>query len=276
MNIYFMLSWNCNYILRFLKIYFICERYPFDYKNPAGYCLCMIIQTTTLFLFAKIMYSVIILTIGFCQFVGFVLDLETNLREFNDNLVACEEKRKKLKNKRSKKLILKELHEERLKLIKQLTEIIRFHTEAKELSIKDFPSTFLICVIDCWWHTWKFVNLTFIWNSFLICYLLIGDWSSVMQTIFVIFVNMIVLYGLCYFGDCVTQRFDDVGDALYQLAWYLLSENIQRMLPTMIAFAQKKSPRSRLCWYSFDATDFYSGILCTVCQFSRCWPNITI
>lgn len=48
------------------------------------------------------------------------------------------------------------------------------------------------------------------------------------------------LYLFCHFGDAVTQRFDQLGDEMYQVSWYLLSLHLQNDWPMMIALGQKK------------------------------------
>lgn len=48
------------------------------------------------------------------------------------------------------------------------------------------------------------------------------------------------LYLFCYFGDQVTQRFEDVGDSVYELSWYLLPLDMQKRLPMVIALTQRR------------------------------------
>lgn len=50
----------------------------------------------------------------------------------------------------------------------------------------------------------------------------------------------IALYLFCHFGDQVTQRFEDVSEAVYQLSWYSLPLELQKHLPTVIAMSQKR------------------------------------
>lgn len=44
----------------------------------------------------------------------------------------------------------------------------------------------------------------------------------------------------CYFGTEVTQRFEDVADAVYQLEWYHLPLDIHKNLPLILALTHKK------------------------------------
>lgn len=43
----------------------------------------------------------------------------------------------------------------------------------------------------------------------------------------------------CHFGGKMTQRFEDVGNAVYQLLWYRLPLNMQNDLRMMILLSQK-------------------------------------
>lgn len=51
---------------------------------------------------------------------------------------------------------------------------------------------------------------------------------------------MVSLYLYCHFGDQVTQRFEDIGDAVYQIDWYALPLDMQKNLPMVIALTQKR------------------------------------
>lgn len=66
------------------------------------------------------------------------------------------------------------------------------------------------------------------------------DIAGILQSITIIQMTVITLYLFCYFGDLVTQRFDDVGEGVYQLPWYLLPLELQKHLPMVIAVAQKR------------------------------------
>lgn len=62
---------------------------------------------------------------------------------------------------------------------------------------------------------------------------------GIVRVVLIALVVAPALYGICYSGDQVTQRFGDVGDAIYQLTWYELPLDMQKNIPTMIAIAHK-------------------------------------
>lgn len=49
-----------------------------------------------------------------------------------------------------------------------------------------------------------------------------------------------ILFQFCHFGNRVTQRYEDVGDAVYRMAWYALPLDMQKRLPVSIAISQKR------------------------------------
>lgn len=67
-----------------------------------------------------------------------------------------------------------------------------------------------------------------------------GHFTSSLQTLVLILLIMVSLYLYCHFGDQVTQRFEDVGDAVYQIDWYALPLDMQKNLPMVIALTQKR------------------------------------
>lgn len=67
-----------------------------------------------------------------------------------------------------------------------------------------------------------------------------GDFSdNLRMTVYAILI-FLKLYIFCHFGDQVTQRFEMIGDNVYQLAWYMLPLDVQKQLPMVIALAQKR------------------------------------
>lgn len=52
-------------------------------------------------------------------------------------------------------------------------------------------------------------------------------------------VTTLALFLFCDFGNRVTQRYEDVGDKVYQMAWYSFPLNIQKKLKSTIAISQK-------------------------------------
>lgn len=53
-------------------------------------------------------------------------------------------------------------------------------------------------------------------------------------------VHLPVLYVFCDIGEHVTQRFEGLGDQVYQLDWHTLPLDMQRDLAIVIALAQKR------------------------------------
>lgn len=67
-----------------------------------------------------------------------------------------------------------------------------------------------------------------------------GDSADALQ-IGISFVSLLpTLFLFCYIGDRVTQRFENIGDAVYQLEWYTLPLDMQRSLAIVIALAQRR------------------------------------
>lgn len=67
----------------------------------------------------------------------------------------------------------------------------------------------------------------------------VGDVVGIIRVGIIAIFTVPALYGICNFGDQVTQRFEDVGDAIYQLTWYELPPDLRKYIPTMISIAQK-------------------------------------
>lgn len=59
-----------------------------------------------------------------------------------------------------------------------------------------------------------------------------------MRGAFLVITLKMFLYLICYFGDNVTERIEDVGTAAYQLAWYVLPVDKQRDLSMLIGASQ--------------------------------------
>lgn len=67
-----------------------------------------------------------------------------------------------------------------------------------------------------------------------------GDIMGLVQIIIILISHTLSQYLFCHFGDRVTQRFEEIGDALYNISWYLLPPKVQKHLPVAIANAQKR------------------------------------
>lgn len=51
--------------------------------------------------------------------------------------------------------------------------------------------------------------------------------------------SFLFIFIICEFGERVSGTFNGINDALDQFDWYLLSIEAQKMLPTIINFAQQ-------------------------------------
>lgn len=71
-------------------------------------------------------------------------------------------------------------------------------------------------------------------------------------------VTILWLFLLCHFGSHLTEQFDHFGDAVYQLDWYMLSLEQQKLLPTLLALINKPV-----------FLEGYGGIQCTWQLFTK-------
>ena len=116
----------CNSIIKVLSInqlksFIFLISYPFDWKTPLGYVVCVFIQVITLIAAIDLYVSVVVLTIGFCMLIAdFASDIKEKLRQFNRILISSDEL----------------TTDDRIVLKKRLSEFIEFHSEARELSAK--------------------------------------------------------------------------------------------------------------------------------------------
>lgn len=53
-------------------------------------------------------------------------------------------------------------------------------------------------------------------------------------------VVILFLYVFCHFGDQITQQFNDVQDAVFNMAWYKFPLEMQKNIPMIISLAQKE------------------------------------
>lgn len=51
--------------------------------------------------------------------------------------------------------------------------------------------------------------------------------------------NLTCLYVFCHYGNQVTQRFQDIARAIYQLNWYELPYDMKKTIPMIISLSQK-------------------------------------
>lgn len=92
----------------------------FDWRTPHGYMACMILQTLNCYATVCLYACTLTLNMGISMLASdFVLDIEKSLRHLNEDLSKA--------NGRDLQT--------QLKINEQFVDTIRFHSEAKELSI---------------------------------------------------------------------------------------------------------------------------------------------
>lgn len=60
-----------------------------------------------------------------------------------------------------------------------------------------------------------------------------------MVLLYNIFWSFVIIFGVCKFGQSVSDAFDDIRYEIDQLRWYYLPTRMQQMLPTLMIVAQK-------------------------------------
>lgn len=94
-------------------------RLPFDWKSPAGYFGCVLMQIPIALSVRELFLSVMLLFLGFCvSATTFISDLECNLTQLNTKLIA----------RNGMTLTIGEQIENKIRTI----ELIRFHAEIRE------------------------------------------------------------------------------------------------------------------------------------------------
>lgn len=64
------------------------------------------------------------------------------------------------------------------------------------------------------------------------------DLSGILRLLFVGSSIISWLFIFCELGNQVTQRYDVLGDSIYDISWYMLPLNTQQYLPMVISIAQ--------------------------------------
>lgn len=54
-----------------------------------------------------------------------------------------------------------------------------------------------------------------------------------------VFWSFVIIYGVCKFGQEVSDAFDDIRYEIEQIRWYYLPSQMQQMLPTIMIVAQQ-------------------------------------
>lgn len=110
-----------NFSLSFINSVYIHAiwRYPFDWRTPNGYVLCMFIQSVEASVIVLCIAATLPLIVGVCMFAGdFVLDIEHNLHELNEQFVGA----------KGRPMSFQEIVRTKEKLI----DNIQFHSDARE------------------------------------------------------------------------------------------------------------------------------------------------
>ncbi|XP_055304930.1 uncharacterized protein LOC129569791 [Sitodiplosis mosellana] len=67
-----------------------------------------------------------------------------------------------------------------------------------------------------------------------------GDFVGILQGGVSVLISLFPFFLFCHFGGEITQQFDDIGNAVYQLEWYRLPLDMQKDLQIVIALAQER------------------------------------
>lgn len=106
---------------KYLRQLILIIRYPFDWKTPFGYAVCVLIQLCSSYAMIEVYNVCLVLTTGMCMLIAdFASDIKEKLRQFNKILISLEDG--------------KLTAEDRAILTKKLNEIIEFYSEARQLS----------------------------------------------------------------------------------------------------------------------------------------------
>ena len=62
---------------------------------------------------------------------------------------------------------------------------------------------------------------------------------GILQVGIAVFGSLFPFFLFCHFGGKITQHFEDIGNAVYQMEWYRLPLDMQKDLQIVIALAQK-------------------------------------
>lgn len=66
-----------------------------------------------------------------------------------------------------------------------------------------------------------------------------GDIIGILQIAMTSLSSLLPFFLFCHFGGNITQQFEEIGDAAYQLEWYRLPLDMQKDIRIVIAAAQK-------------------------------------
>lgn len=67
-----------------------------------------------------------------------------------------------------------------------------------------------------------------------------GTYSGLPQMVSTLSFVILLLFLFCYSGTQVTERFNDIGDEVYALEWYVLPLNLQRNIPMIMALSNQE------------------------------------
>lgn len=66
-----------------------------------------------------------------------------------------------------------------------------------------------------------------------------ADTVEILQIGLQVIASMFPIFLFCHFGGKITEQFEEIGNAAYQLEWYRLPLDMQKHLQIVIALAQK-------------------------------------
>lgn len=84
------------------------------------------------------------------------------------------------------------------------------------------------------------------------------------------------LYLFCYVGNYFTEEFSRLGDAIYQLDWYMLPINLQKDLPIALALVQKDIFLQAYGGIGFTVVNFHKVINSKRFTNSVIYTNLTL
>lgn len=66
-----------------------------------------------------------------------------------------------------------------------------------------------------------------------------SSWSVLGRSLSTLIIALFYLFVLCDTGEELTNRFQSIGDSIYNCSWNTFPNEFQKCVPTMLAVAQK-------------------------------------
>ena len=67
-----------------------------------------------------------------------------------------------------------------------------------------------------------------------------GNIVGIIHIGLIVLSTMVPFFLFCHYGGKITQQFEEIGDAAYQLEWYRLPLKMQNDLRIVVALTQKR------------------------------------